>query len=209
MSQFLVSTPTHKVTDLTVLLAHGAGSFMDSEFMTFFATGLASQGVTVVRFEFPYCQQRRLSGKMRPPNPVPVLVDSFKDVIDEWGGPSECIAAGKSLGGRVASLMLAQTYARGAISLGYPFHPPKKPNKLRNEHWPSIVNPWLVIQGTRDPFGSKEEVAQYTLPEPCVVHWLADGDHDFKPRVRSGFTQHELWQNSIDEMVQFIVNLEG
>ena len=111
------------------------------------------------------------------------------------------------MGGRVASMMLAQQRCLAAISLGYPFHPPGKPEKLRNDHWPDIQRPWLIVQGSRDPFGTKDEVGSYALPGSSRLVWLADGDHDFKPRKASGFSQAEHWQNAIEQMRLFIEEL--
>ncbi|RLT92894.1 MAG: alpha/beta hydrolase, partial [Ketobacter sp.] len=109
------------------MLAHGAGAPMDSDFMATIARLVCDRGIKVVRFEFPYMAQRRETGKKRPPDRMPVLMDTFSQVIDDHGGPDHCVVAGKSMGGRVASMVLAEGKARAAISLGYPFHPPGKP----------------------------------------------------------------------------------
>lgn len=198
----LIDKPTHPVTDMTVVLAHGAGAGMESDFMAFMARGLCSQGIKVVRFEFPYMAQRRTTGKKSPPNRMPILENCFADMLQHYG--PRCVAAGKSMGGRIASMMLAQQRCAGAMSLGYPFHPPGKPEKLRCEHWQSIADPWLIVQGSRDPFGARAEVSGYALPDSAQVQWLEDGEHDFKPRKASGFTQQDHWQTAVQWMAEFV-----
>lgn len=198
----LFDTPTHPQTDLTVVLAHGAGVGMDSDFMVAMARGLCEQGIPVVRFEFPYMAQRRESGVKRPPDRMPLLESAFDAVLEKVG--TRCIAAGKSMGGRVASMLLARNACVAAISLGYPFHPPGKPDKLRADHWPTIERPWLIVQGSRDPFGTVDEVARYKLPQSASLTWLDDGDHDFKPRKSSGSTQAQHWQTAVLAMADFV-----
>ena len=201
----LIDQPQNPQTDLTVVLAHGAGAGMESDFMVAMAQGLCEQGVPVVRFEFPYMAQRRGGGSQRPPDKMPVLEAAFEAVLQPYG--SRCVVAGKSLGGRVASRLLARQMGVAAIALGYPFHPPAKPDQLRNDHWPAIQRPWLIVQGSRDPFGTREEVACYDLPASANLHWLEDGDHDFKPRKRSGFTQAQHWQVAVSAMAGFVKEL--
>ncbi len=203
--KLLINQPENLSTDLTVVLAHGAGAAMDSVFMVAMAEGLCSLGVKTIRFEFPYMAERRVSGKKRPPDKMPVLESCFAELLEQFG--PRCVAAGKSMGGRVASLMLAQARCVAAMSLGYPFHPPGKPDNLRSDHWPMISRPWLIVQGTRDPFGTRAEVAHYPLPASARLHWLEDGEHDFKPRKASGFTQPEHWQMAIQQMYEFIRTL--
>lgn len=201
----LVDAPLVPQTDITVVLAHGAGAGMDTDFMTAMARGLCDNGIKVVRFEFPYMAQRREDGKRRPPDRMPVLEAAFVEQLQQYA--PRCVAAGKSMGGRVASMMLAQQHCLGAMSLGYPFHPPGKPEKIRNDHWGQVERPWLIVQGSRDPFGTLDEVAQYALPVSARVEWLDDGDHDFKPRKASGFTQALHWQRAVDVMTHWIKEL--
>ena len=204
--QFLIDEPAHQQSSLTMVFAHGAGAGMDSEFMQSLAQGVAAQGIRVARFEFPYMARRRLDGKRRPPDTMPLLVEGFAQAIALQGGPEHCVAAGKSLGGRVASLLLAQAGCTAAVSLGYAFHPPAKPEQWRDSHWPQIAKPWLIVQGERDPFGTRPEVEPCGVP--AHVHWLTDGDHDFKPRVRSGFNQRQLWQEAALRVAEFIKGQE-
>ena len=195
---YLCDTPQNPKSDLTLVFAHGAGAPMDSDFMQALAGLVAERGVRVIRFEFPYMMQRRQTGKKRPPDRMPILLDAFAQVVDDAGGAASCVVGGKSMGGRVASMLLAQSGVRGAVSLGYPFHPPGKVDKVRSDHWPDIDSPWLIVQGTRDPFGKPQEGAHYNLPASCDIRWLEDGDHDFKPRKASGLTQIQHWRQAAD-----------
>lgn len=177
---------------------------MDSDFMNTIAEGVAAHGIEVVRFEFPYMQQRRLTGKKRPPDRQPVLLECWQQAIRELGGADKLVIGGKSLGGRMASLIAAQQPVRGLVCLGYPFHPAGKPEKLRTEHLPLITSPSLFLQGERDALGNKSEVAGYELPANTLLHWLTDGDHDLKPRVKSGFSQQQHLGSAIDYIVKFV-----
>ncbi len=187
-----------------LLLAHGAGAPMDSDFMNIVAEGVAKQGIQVVRFEFPYMQQRRLTGKKRPPDRLPVLLDCWQQVIGDWGGDENLIIGGKSMGGRMASLIAAQQRVRGLVCLGYPFHPAGKPDRLRTEHLPQITSPTLVVQGDRDKLGNRGEVASYDLPPDVRFRWLIDGDHDFKPRVKSGYTHQQHLITTVHAITDFV-----
>ena len=205
--KLLIDEPATLCSDLTLVLAHGAGAGMESEFMETMAKLLCGEGLRVVRFEFPYMAQRREGGSKRPPDRVPQLLAGFESVIAEQGGAGVCVAAGKSMGGRMASMMLAQRGCKAAVSLGYPFHPPRQPEKLRNQHWPDINNPWLIVQGSRDPFGTRDEVTGYNLPRNTQICWLEDGDHDFKPRRASGLTQQQHWQSAAGAVATFVRGL--
>ncbi|MGC1509129.1 alpha/beta family hydrolase [Ketobacter sp.] len=205
---YLRNHPEHTKTGLRLLFAHGAGAPMDSGFMNFFSEAISACGVEVIRFEFPYMQKRRQAGGKRPPDRMPVLLDCYREVIEHWGGAGQCVLAGKSMGGRVASMVLADRGAKAAVSIGYPFHPPGRPERLRAEHWSQIQSPWLILQGTRDPFGKPQEVAQYPLPQCAQLRWIDEGDHDFKPRKRSGLTQQTLWAQSAEMAANFVINLE-
>ena len=111
------------------MLAHGAGAPMDSPFLDTIARGLAERGLRVVRFEFPYMRARRTSGARKPPDREPVLRASWREAIEAagGGGPGRLVIGGKSLGGRIASLVADETGVRGLVCLGYPFHPPGRP----------------------------------------------------------------------------------
>jgi len=195
----------------TVILAHGAGAPMDSPFMNAFGEGLAARGLRCLRFEFPYMAERRVTGARKPPNRMPVLLDTWRAVIDEACGPkgrARTVIGGKSMGGRVASMIAGQLEDEGApvagvACLGYPFHPPGKPEKMRTEHLMSLKTPTLVLQGTRDPFGTRDEVPGFGLPDRIAFEWLEDGDHGFKPRKASGLTEAENWERAIERLAAF------
>lgn len=173
--------------DWTIVLAHGAGAAMDTPFMTTMATGLAAAGLRVVRFEFPYMVRRRADGSRRPPDREPVLRSTWAAVMEQFPA-DRLIIGGKSMGGRIASMMADEHHIGGLVCLGYPFHPAGKPDRLRIEHLKSIETPTLVLQGTRDALGNQQEVATYGLSRRIHIHWLPDGDHSFRPRKSSGRT---------------------
>lgn len=170
----------------TLVLAHGAGAPMDSPFMNAMAERLSRRGHRVVRFEFPYMTGRRTDGRKRPPDRQPVLIDTWRSVVAALGGPQRLVIGGKSMGGRMASLLAAEDGARGLVCLGYPFHPPGRPERTRVEHLGALAVPTLIVQGTRDPFGTVDDVAGYRLSPAVSLAWIADGDHDLKPRRASG-----------------------
>lgn len=174
-----------------LVLAHGAGAPMDSDFMNRMAELLAQRGVGVARFEFAYMRERRASGRKRPPDRQPRLLDDWRQVVAQLGGAGGLWLGGKSMGGRMASLLADEVGAAGLVCLGYPFHPLGKPERLRTQHLQHLRTPALICQGTRDPMGRREEVVDYELAASIRLLWLEDGDHDLKPRQRSGFSQAE------------------
>ncbi len=188
---------------VTLVLAHGAGAPMDSAFMQSIAQGVAERNIRAVRFEFPYMEQRRRDGKRRAPDREPRLLDAWREVIRELGA-GRIVIGGKSLGGRMASLIAEETGVLGLICLGYPFHPPGKPERLRIAHLMPLDIPALVLQGERDPFGNISEVAGYGLPPNIRVRWLADGDHSFVPRKRSGRTEADNLAEAVNEIADFV-----
>lgn len=200
MSNCLVNTPEEHT--ITLLLAHGAGAGMDTDFMNGVAEGVSSHGVQVIRFEFPYMVKRRLEGKKSPPNRLPVLQSSFLEQIEAIEGT--VVIGGKSMGGRVATTILESSTAIAGIVLGYPFHPPGKPEKLRIEHFAGITKPLLVLQGVRDPFGKQSEDPAKWLPESATLTWIPDGEHSFKPRKSSGRTLEDNIQFAVAQIVAFI-----
>ena len=193
---------------MVIILAHGAGAGMDSNFMNAFAVGLAGHGFRVVRFEFPYMAERRQSGKRRPPDREPVLRQTWLQVIGSIDA-ERLVIGGKSLGGRIASLIADEAEVAGLICLGYPFHPTGKSDQLRVEHLQAIETPTLILQGERDPFGSAAEVRDYKLSSQIRLRWLADGDHSFRPRALSGRTQEANWRQAIEAIVDFIREREA
>ncbi|MCK9518437.1 MAG: alpha/beta fold hydrolase [Dehalococcoidia bacterium] len=191
----------------TVVLGHGAGAPMDSPFMAHIASALATHGLRVVRFEFPYMQARRTTGQRKPPDREPVLLEMWRRVVDQLGGGERLVIGGKSMGGRMASMVADEVNARGLVCLGYPFHAPGRPEKPRVAHLLELRTPALIVQGTRDPFGSPDEVAGYGLPNRIRVHWIEDGDHDFKPRKASGRTQQQNWDEAAEQVATFVATL--
>lgn len=175
---------------------------MDTPFMAFAAESLAAAGFEVVRFEFPYMNRRRQHGRRGPPDRMPVLEATMRDVAAEVGGP--VILGGKSMGARVATRLADELKASAAFAFGYPFHPPKKPSTLRTAHLQALQTPTLIVQGDRDPFGTPDEVSGYALSPSIRVHWLPDGDHSFKPRKASGYSEREHWQTALDRLVEFL-----
>jgi predicted alpha/beta-hydrolase family hydrolase len=197
---FLFDGPAKATT--TIALAHGAGAGMDSPFMEFFAKGLGKQGFRVVRFEFPYMASKRVPGKAKPPDREPVLRETWLKVIKKLG-PKRLVIGGKSMGGRIASLVADEAGVAGLVCLGYPFHPVGKPDKLRVEHLKAIKTPTLIVQGERDLFGNHEEVRRSKLSKAARVVWMKDGDHSFKPRKSSGRTDEQNWKEALEAIVRF------
>jgi predicted alpha/beta-hydrolase family hydrolase len=197
---------------LTLVLAHGAGAPMDSPFMADVAGGLAAAGRRVARFEFPYMRARRDSGRRGRPDPEPVLLAAWRGAIDELGGPARLVIGGKSLGGRMASLLADEAGVRGLVCLGYPFRPPGRPATAgrpdrRLAHLATLRTPTLIVQGTRDPFGGEAEVGGYTLSPAIRVAWIADGDHSFKPSRRSGRTLDGNLAAAVEAISVFLATL--
>jgi predicted alpha/beta-hydrolase family hydrolase len=188
--------------DRTIVLAHGAGAAMDSDFMEQMAKGLAAEGLRVARFEFPYMNRRRKEGTRSPPDRAPILLDCWRAVIREFD-PSKLVIGGKSLGGRVASMVADEQKVRGLVCLGYPFHPPGKPVGNRLDHMKKIHTPTLICQGERDTFGNHDEVLQYELPSSVRLEWMKDGDHSFKPRKTSGVSLVDNMDKAIKAVAAF------
>ena len=193
---------------LRLLLAHGAGAPMDSPFMAAMATGLAERGWQVLRFEFPYMAKRRLSGRGSAPDRLPKLLEAFREQVALAGAGAPLLIGGKSMGGRIASLLVDELAAsagvRGCLCLGYPFHPPGKPLKLRTEHLAGLVSPTLILQGERDSFGKPAEVETYALSTAIQLEWIPAGDHSFKPTVSSGRSEAGNWALAVERMEAFM-----
>jgi predicted alpha/beta-hydrolase family hydrolase len=193
---------------LAVVLAHGAGAPMNTPFLSSVARGLAADGFRVARFEFPYMRARRETGKKGgAPDREPILRNSWKEVVDKLGGGRRLVIGGKSMGGRIASMVADEVGARGLVCLGYPFHPPGRPEKLRTAHLETLATPALIVQGTRDAFGTPEDVAGYRLSPAIRVVWLEDGDHSWKPRASSGRTEAQNMAEGLAAMRKFLAAL--
>ena len=206
MTKLLWNGPTK--AKLTVILAHGAGAPMDTPFMTFFAEGIAAQKYRVVRFEFPYMAGRRTDGRKRPPDRAPVLLQTWRDVIADIKGP--VVIGGKSMGGRMASLIAADDppeTVRGLACLGYPFYGAGRKDKPRTEHLADIKVPTLICQGTRDPMGDRDAVTALKLRRNIRMNWAEDGDHDPKLRKASGRSAADNWREALDAVATFLARL--
>ena len=190
------------------VFSHGAGAPLTSDFIEQVTQGLVAEGIRVVRFNFNYMQQRVETGSRRPPERAPKLIKQFIDVIHQLDKPM--VIGGKSMGGRMAKLVVAESdvnlieNVKGIACLGYPFHPQGKPEKLRTEHLSNIQLPLAILQGTRDKLGDYNEVSSYQLPDMIQWLWLEDGDHDLKPRIKSGFTHQQHIQSTINYLVTYI-----
>lgn len=200
--EFLFDGPTD--APVMVALAHGAGAPMDSPFMAFFADGLAARGWRVARFEFPYMAARRRGGKPRPPDRTDILLATWQAAIAALGA-ERLVVGGKSLGGRMASMVADGAGVLGLICLGYPFHPPARPEQPRIAHLRALATPTLIVQGARDPFGTPEELARWPLSPAIRVHLLDDGDHGFVPRVASGRTKPQNLEEALAACHAFLL----
>jgi predicted alpha/beta-hydrolase family hydrolase len=192
---------------LTLVLAHGAGAPMDSPFMVTIARALAGDDSRVVRFEFPYMRARREHRGRGAPDREPVLLETWREVIESLGGGPQLVIGGKSLGGRIASMVADEAQVRGLVCLGYPFHPPGREPGVRLKHLRTLRTPALIVQGTRDSFGGRGEVDKYQLSRQIRIAWIDDGDHSFKPRARSGRTEQQNLTAAIDAVGDFLNTL--
>ncbi|MCS4305697.1 putative alpha/beta-hydrolase family hydrolase [Rheinheimera pacifica] len=189
-----------------LLLAHGAGAGADSCFMQQLAQQLAERNIEVWRFNFAYMQRFIDTGKRSLPPKMPLLQTEFSQQINNSPADLPLFVGGKSMGGRVASMLSQHSNVKAVFAFGYPFHAPKKLN-WRTEHFATLASLLFIAQGERDSFGTRDELAAMQWSD-VTMHWLTDGDHDFKPRVKSGLTQQQLiaaaaqfCSRSIDEIL--------
>lgn len=193
-----------------VIFAHGAGADMEHEYITELVRLLNKQQLNVLRFNFPYMDKRKLDGKRRPPDRMPKLIVCYQQVLAGVNSRLPIFIAGKSMGGRVAATIasdkefIAKHQLQGVICLGYPFHPVKKLDKLRLTPLQETQLPILILQGQRDALGSETEIESYDFSVKCQVHFFTDGDHDLKPRVKSGFTLKQHQASAVLKMKGFI-----
>lgn len=188
------------------IFAHGAGADSDSEFMQDMANKLAEHGIQVGLFDFEYMQVAKQTGKRRPPDRAPKLLAYFNKVLASIDTDLPLFIGGKSMGGRMASLLVTEHSlpVKGVIAMGYPFHPPGKPEKLRTEHFADIPCPFLVLQGERDTFGTQAELAEMSFAKAPTFQFFADGDHSLKPRKKSGFSEEAHRLAATKTTVEFI-----
>ncbi len=199
-----------------LILAHGAGAGVTSPFLEAMSDLIVERGMALTLFEFSYMAGRRHGGPKRPPPRAETLVDEYRDTVAALRKkhPGQTLViGGKSLGGRVASLIADDLYERheiaGLVCLGYPFHPPGRPEQLRTEHLKALHCPALIVQGERDPFGSRAEIEQIALSHQIAFVWMSDGDHDFGPRGRSGFTRKGNLAAAADAVAAFVARVSG
>ena len=201
----------HKATApiARLVLAHGAGAGKEHDFMQTMATLLNDQHIDVVLFNFPYMQTINETGKRRPPDKADKLLAHFESVIDHVVSKSDALptfVGGKSMGGRMASMLVdSNEHVNGCVALGYPFHPPGKPEKTRTAHLESMKKPMLIVQGERDTFGTQTEVREYSLANTIQCEFLADGDHSLKPRKASGLTHQQHLEDAAKLIHAFFV----
>ena len=217
MSSIIENTVINPVAQ--VVFAHGAGADMHHEFMEKVSLLLNKANVNVLRFNFPYMDRRIELGKRYPPDRMPKLIDCYKDVIkgifasNPMQSTLPLFIGGKSMGSRVAATIAADDdiaeVIQGVFCLGYPFHPAKKPEKLRLEPLQNTQKPVLIVQGDRDSLGSEIEIAQYEISPLCQTTFLPDGDHSLKPRVKSGYTHQQHIETAVNSIIKFIEEESG
>ena len=188
-----------------LVLAHGAGAGQSSPFMTRFARGLVERGVSAATFDFPYMAARR-----KMPDKAPVLEACWRGAISAARAQLPDVPlfiGGKSMGGRIASQVVAGEHdpVAGLVFLGYPLHPPGKPEQRRDAHLPGITEPMLFVQGSRDAFGAAQEIRDL-LPrlQRAEIYEVAGGDHSFKVSGRGGPKQDDVIAGILDEVVRFM-----
>lgn len=190
-----------------LILAHGAGAPMDSPFMQTMAALLAARGLVLLRFEFAYMALRRSGGGKRPPNPQAQLLDCwravYRQVRQQVTGP--LAIGGKSMGGRMASMLADELGADALICLGYPFYAAGKPEKPRIAHLAELKTRSLIVQGERDALGNRAAVDKYQLSTAIELLWLSAADHDLKPLKSSGFSHEQHLQRAADAIAAFVI----
>lgn len=187
------------------IYAPGAGSNIHDPFGVYAAKALASRGITTVRFQFPYME----AGKRGPDRP-PVLEATWRAVIDAVRDPKiRTVVGGRSMGGRIASMVAASAddaVAVDAVALfAYPLHPPGKPEQLRVAHFATLKTPVLFVSGTNDAFGTPEELRAATKPlKKAKLQFLERADHGFAVPKSSGRTREDVWVEAVDAFVDWL-----
>jgi predicted alpha/beta-hydrolase family hydrolase len=216
MENTMISTIENTVDNpiAQIVFAHGAGADMHHEFMVQVSALLNKENINVLRFNFPYMDKRIELGKRYPPDRMPKLIACYKRVIndltvsDSHQALLPLFIGGKSMGSRVAATIAGDDdiamLIHGVFCLGYPFHPTKKPDKLRLEPLQNTQKSVLILQGDRDTLGSQTEIEQYEVSPLCHTVFLPDGDHSLKPRVKSGHTYQQHIETAVSAIVKFI-----
>ena len=190
-----------------LILGHGAGASMMSDYMVFFARELASSTRAVARFNFPYMEAGRKS-----PGTQAISEEAFADVVEHLRGelsPAKVFLGGKSYGGRIASHVVATgTECDGLVFLGYPLHAPGRPDRIRDDHFKDVSCPMLFVEGTRDPFCPLDTLAgvrrKITAPTQLLV--VDDGDHSLKVRKSSGRSTPEAWAEAVAGISEWLAD---
>jgi uncharacterized protein len=204
VSALAYAADARKRAGVTLMLAHGAGAGQGSAFLVRFATGLAARGIDAVTFNFSYTEHGR-----RVPDPNRKLEACYRAAIDavrkhQKLGRNQLAIGGKSMGGRIASQVAAAGAegVAGLVFLGYPLHPPGKPEQLRTKHFPNIRVPMLFVQGSRDAFGTPDELRPILakLEAPAALHVVEGGDHSFKVPKRAGVSQEAVYEAVLDRI---------
>ena len=191
--------------DALLVLAHGAGAGEHHPFMVAMARGLAEHGIDVVTFEFAYMRQKR-----KAPDKAPVLEASFREAVAEarGRGAMRLFIGGKSMGGRIATHLAAQGLEglQGVVALGYPLHPPGRPDKPRVAHLPDIRVPVLIVQGERDSFGTPDELRSVIarMPSRVTLHVISQGDHSFAVPKSTGLTPKAVYATVVQTIVAWV-----
>jgi len=196
-----------------LVLAHGAGAGQRSGFMVGTAKALSARGILTATFDFPYMADGR-----HVPDKGPVLEEAWRQAVDAARAHAEfdrlaLFIGGKSMGGRIASQAAAASTLpiAGLVYLGYPLHPPGKPDQPRDRHLPDIKSPMLFVQGTRDAFGTSDEIRALLprLNAGTVLHEIVGGDHSFKVPARAGRPQAAVMDELFDTVASFIRSVAG
>jgi hypothetical protein len=208
MSEYAYQGPK-RGADRAVLLAHGAGADMNAKALTVTADALADVKVPSLRFDFPY----KAAGRRSPDRP-PVLEASVRDAVRELTKrtklpPDRLVLGGRSMGGRICSMVAATDGALALALLGYPLHPPGKPENLRVDHFAKLRMPVLFVSGTRDAFGTPEELKRHAkaITGRVTFEWIETGDHSFRPLKASGLTADAALAAVAARVAEFVTAL--
>ncbi len=188
--------PDEGQAPLCLIYAPGAGSNINDPFGQFLSGYLAESGVASIRFQFPYMQK----GKRRPDSPK-LLEETWKEAIRAGRSTaSKMVIGGRSMGGRIASQVAAQGTEVDALALfAYPLRPPNNPSKVRDTHLPEVTVPAFMCSGTRDSFGTPDELRETAAKMQKATFYLLDGaDHGFSVLKSSGRTREDVWREAAD-----------
>lgn len=209
VTALLYLAPKKERAGITLILGHGAGAGQLHPFMTLFANGLSARGVDVLTFNFIYMEQGR-----HVPDPKAKLEACYRAVIDAAQKHknlkgNRLAIGGKSMGGRIASQVAAESTGfdlAGLVFLGYPLHPPGRPDKLRDAHLKDIKSPMLFVQGSRDAFGSPDEIGSVIKRDHLLatLYAIEGGDHSLKVPKSIGIPQEQVYESAMDEIAGWL-----